>query len=373
MNLEILKKSNRIIFECVAGSHLYNLHTNKSDVDIRGLYKNPPTEYLGLSEPANQIGDEKHDTTYYSLKRFFELAMNANPNIIELLWVPENCAKLTTSIYDKIVERRDLFISKKCYHTHSGYAFSQVKKSSGQNKMINHPELFEKPKKEDFCWIIPQFAFDPQYLKNKTSEFKTPLMPARPLPLKECSILGKQMDLNEYHVAALEHVSNTYRLYHYGKGARGVFRGDDMLACEPISITDELDKFVGLLIYNQNEYEKALQQHKKYVDWVTNRNNERWIDQEKGLVDFDCKNMCHCIRLLISGENILANGFPLVRFEGEQRDYLMKIRRGEFKYEELMAEVEKRMAKLEELYKTSTIPHFVNVNKIEELYRELAS
>ena len=79
------------------------------------------------------------------------------------------------------------------------------------------------------------------------------------------------------------------------------------------------------------------------------------------------------MRLLMSGENILTQGFPLVRFEGEQREYLMKIRRGEFVYEEIMAEVEKRMAKLEELYKTSTIPHSVDVPKIEKLYRELTS
>ena len=75
----------------------------------------------------------------------------------------------------------------------------------------------------------------------------------------------------------------------------------------------------------------------------------------------------------MSGENILRYGFPLVRFEGEQRDYLMKIRAGEFKYEELMAEVEKRMAGLEELYKTSTIPHSVDTKKIESLYREIST
>jgi hypothetical protein len=90
------------------------------------------------------------------------------------------------------------------------------------------------------------------------------------------------------------------------------------------------------------------------------------------MVDFDAKNMMHCVRLLISGEHILTHNCPLVRFEGVQRDYLMGIRAGKFKYEELMAEVERRMAGLEELYKSSTIPHSVNVNKIEKLYRELA-
>ena len=364
MNVEMLKKSGRIIFECVAGSHLYNLNTPKSDTDIRGIYVNPYTEYLGLNEPPNQIGDEKHDTTYYSLKRFFELAMTANPNILELAFVPEECRKICSPIMQKVIDHRELFISKKCFHTFSGYSHAQIKKCVGQNKMVNHPELAIKPKREDFCWIIPEFSFNGEIMHEANA------LPSRPIPLKELSEFPK---LSWCHCSALEHVQNTYRLYLYGDNAKGVFRGDDMLVCESIPLEDECKKFIGLLIYNQHEYEKALNEHRKYNEWISTRNINRWLDQEKGLVQYDAKNLMHCIRLLLSGENILTNGFPLVRFEGEQRDYLMKIRSGEFKYEELMAEVEKRMANLEELYKTSTIPHSVNMNKIEELYRELSN
>jgi hypothetical protein len=179
------------------------------------------------------------------------------------------------------------------------------------------------------------------------------------------------LNLSEFHVAALEHVSNTYRLYKYGSEAKGVFRGDDALVCESIPLEDEKEKFYGLLIYDKAAYERSLQQHRKYKDWVQNRNNNRWLDQEKGLVQYDAKNLMHCMRLLISGENVLTQGFPIVRFEGDQREYLMAIRRGEFEYEFLMEEVEKRMARLEELYKTSTIPHSVDMKKIEKLYQEL--
>lgn len=371
MNLDMLKKSDRIIFECVAGSHLYNLNNPKSDIDIRGIYVNPPSEYLGLSDPVNQVGDEKHDTTYYSLKRFFELAMNANPNIIELLFVPENHRKICAPVMDTLIANRDMFISKKCFHTHSGYAYSQIGKARGQNKMINHPELSIKPKKETFCWIIPGGEAIDKYGISVFDEeaIKTFAMaPCRPLSLK-CW----KMDLKDFHCASLEHVPNMYRLYFYGdNNSKGVFRGDDMLCVESIPLEDEHDRFYGFLIYNQNEYEKAIIEHRKYNDWISNRNESRWLDQEKGLVEFDAKNMMHCFRLLISGENILKHGFPLVRFEGEQREYLMKIRNGEFEYEYLMKEVEDRMNKLEELCKASTIPHSVNQKKIDELYREIS-
>jgi len=361
MNIEQLKQSNRIIFECIAGSHMYALNNPNSDIDIRGLYVNPSVEYLGLQEPAGQISDDKHDTTYYSLKRFFELAMKANPNIIELLFVPEACVKIQTEIMTKLIENRHLFISKKCYHSHSGYAFAQIHKATGSNKKVHNPQPKEQPKKEDFCWVITDFKGD-----RKGYDWDKAIFPCRPIPLSETDI-----NLKFYHVSSMEHSHNIFRLYYYGGISRGVFRGNDMLVCESIPKEDEIDHFCGLLIYNQNQYEKAIKDHKSYHDWVKNRNESRWVDQEKGKLNYDQKNLTHCMRLLISGENILANSEPIVRFEGKQLEYLMKIRAGELSYEEIMQEVENKMKKLEELYENSSIPHSVNIKKINELYMEL--
>ena len=50
----------------------------------------------------------------------------------------------------------------------------------------------------------------------------------------------------------------------------------------------------------------------------------------------------------------------------------MSIRAGELEYEYIMKDVDKRMAVLEDLYKTSdVIPNSVNVKKIDRLYKEL--
>ncbi len=355
MNLKELKESNRIKYETIAGSHAYGLSTPKSDIDIRGIYINPNSEYLKLYEPSKQISDEKSDITYYSLKRFFELAQTANPNIIELLWMPDDCIKFITPKIKELIKHRDLFISKKVYFTHIKYAESQIKKATGQNKKVHNPQPEKRPEKEDFCHIITSLA-------GNNERF-----PSRPIPLKSTNF-----DLTQYHVASLEHSNNIYRLYYYGNKAKGVFRGDDMLVCESIPKEDEFTHFCGLLIYNQEEYNKAVRDWHSYWDWFKNRNDERWIDQEKGLLNYDQKNMMHCMRLLMSGENILKEGFPIVKFTGKDRDYLMKIRAGEIKYEDIMSEINQKMTKLEELYNTSNnIPHSVDVPKINELYEEI--
>lgn len=362
MNVDELKLSGRIIFETISGSHSYGISTPQSDIDIRGVFKNLNNEYMGLEIPSEQISDEKQNVIYYSLKRLFELLLLANPNIMEFLWEPLDCIKIISPTMQKLIENRNLFISKKSYHTHSGYAFAQIKKARGQNKMINNPQSEEKPKKEDFCFVILKNVELGPIVNDKMYP-----CPYRPIPLKKCS----ELNLKNYHVAALEHVSNTYRLYYYGEQSKGVFRGNDMLVCESIPLEDEKN-CVGLLIYNQNEFEKALNEHKKYWDWIRDRNQSRWIDQEKGLIDFDQKNMCHCMRLLLSGENILKYGEPIVRFTGELQKYLMDIRMGKIPYDTIMESVENKMKELDSLYETSTIPYSVDKIKIDQLYRELS-
>jgi hypothetical protein len=347
-----------LLLSVTAGSYAYNLNTPQSDHDFRGIFKWPSDLYLRLVEPPPQISNESGDVVYYSLKRFFDLAKDANPNIIELLWIEP---QLRAPIMDLLIINRHLFVSKKAYHTFSGYAYAQIKKAKGQNKMVNHPELAEKPAKEDFCWVIPSNGF-PVY--SEGGKF----LPSRPIPYKKLRVM---LDLGKCHCAALEHVSNTYRLYHYGDSAKGVFRGDDMLVCESIPIDDEAEKFVGLLIYNKHEYEKALIEHRKYTDWIQNRNDARWVDQEKGLLDFDGKNMMHCMRLLLSGESILRNGCPIVRFEGERRQFLLDVRHGQVPYDTIMKLVEQKMADLESLYNTCSLQHGVDMKKIEMLYQEM--
>jgi len=139
MNVEQLLKSDMIMFDCVAGSHAYGTNIATSDVDKRGIFLLPDSDYLSLTQPLNQISDESNDTTYYSLRRFFELTAKATPNTLELLWMPEDSIVYQSDAFKHLVKNRDLFISKKCYHTFTGYAFAQIKRSRSQNKLINSP------------------------------------------------------------------------------------------------------------------------------------------------------------------------------------------------------------------------------------------
>lgn len=370
MNISEIKEKNYIMFETITGSHAYGLNRPDSDLDIRGIFKVPKDMHLSLFHPPQEVGDDKQDIKYYELKKFFALAADCNPNIIELLYSPQNCVKICTPLMQKIIDNRNLFISKKAYYTFSGYAHAQIDKAKGQNKLINNPKPTDPPLKEEFCWFIPDSKCGTNFFDKNLH------MPFRPVVLDDWNSNlppEQRINLDEYHAAALEHVPNTYRLYYYGKESKGIFRGTDMLVCESIPKDDEWEKFAGILIYNQHEYEKAHKEWKNYWNWVKNRNEARWTLQENKKVDFDAKNMMHCVRLLWSGKNILTKGEPIVKFEGEQRQFLMDIRTGRYDYQTLMKLAEQEMNDMEKLKEASSIPHSVNMNNINGLYMEIAN
>lgn len=221
------------------------------------------------------------------------------------------------------------------------------------------------PSKMDFCWIIPD---------SKHYSWNVPVQPGKPMPLGPLLGWTKPEDFfKRCHVAGVEHVPNQYRLYHYGNHAKGVFRGPNQeLVCESIPIQDESTHLIGFLVFNEAEYNKAVADHKNYWEWMKNRNPHRYVAQEKGEIDYDCKNICHCVRLLWSSENVLRNGEPIIRFEGEQKDFLMRIRKGEMHYEELMAMIEPKMDELKTLCENTTaVPHHVDEHAINKLFLEI--
>jgi hypothetical protein len=173
-------------------------------------------------------------------------------------------------------------------------------------------------------------------------------------------------------VAKMEHMENTYRLYDYGNEAKGVFRGpNEQLVCESIPKTDEWLLFAGLLIFNESAFKRAYEDWKSYWDWMKNRNEHRWIDQEKGNLDYDAKNMSHCMRLMLSSKHILTEGYPIVRFDGEQRDLLMNIKNGKLEYEDIMKMVENLQKEIEDCLEKTHIPDEVDFCKLNKLYEHL--
>lgn len=312
-----------VIFRGIVGSHAYGTANAQSDVDMRGIFTVPSREYVRLASPPKQVSDERNDRTYYSLLRFCELMSEANPTTLEMLYLPKDCVVKTTAAFEVLERNRDIFISQMAVDSHLGYAVSQIKKARGCNKRVWNPWPETPPEPEDYCMFIADAKKHPK-------------------PLKEAGV-----DLRTCKAAPIAKnvISDILAVYDFNVETGGVFRGGKPVVFDIPK--EDADRRIGILVFNKQAFESAKRQHHEYWDWKRNRNDARWVQQERGELDYDAKNMMHLTRLLFSGENIVKNGEPIVRFDGEKLETLLSIRRGEWTFDEIMAHAEKIQAEIE--------------------------
>ena len=138
------------IFEAVTGSQLYGTSTIDSDEDLRGVCL---PEMRVLIDPFMSFnvkdGFDGQDRAIYDLGKFMDLCSQMNPNIVEMLFIPEGKVVFKNEKWDKIIENKNLFLSKKAKYTFTGYSISQL------NAIKRHREWFQnptnhKPTREEF-------------------------------------------------------------------------------------------------------------------------------------------------------------------------------------------------------------------------------
>lgn len=133
---------NNIALLVLGGSRAYGTNNKNSDIDIRGITLDLPQDLIGRGTDSQsprsgkifeQIVETNTDTTIYSLSKFFELAINGNPNILEILGVREEDIIYITPEGRKIMDNQKMFYSKKIIQTVGGFAESQLRRFENAN------------------------------------------------------------------------------------------------------------------------------------------------------------------------------------------------------------------------------------------------
>lgn len=157
MNLKDIKTSyprwlpDNIQYLCYMGSIAYGVSTESSDLDLYGFAIQPreliyPEGYIhGFDSPPSfdiwtehhvKDKDKEYDFSIYGITKYFDLVAGCNPNMIDSLFVPLNCLVKCSVVGQKVREARHIFLSKKCWVTFKGYAYSQLKALSTFNSGI---------------------------------------------------------------------------------------------------------------------------------------------------------------------------------------------------------------------------------------------
>ncbi|MCX6077935.1 MAG: nucleotidyltransferase domain-containing protein [Chloroflexi bacterium] len=115
-----------IIYSCVTGSRAYGLDHEGSDTDRRGIYLPPAELHWSMFALPEQLENEATQQCYWELEKFINLALRANPNILECLYSP--LVETATPLAQELLDLRAIFLSQLIYQTYNGYVMSQFKK-----------------------------------------------------------------------------------------------------------------------------------------------------------------------------------------------------------------------------------------------------
>ena len=294
-----------------------------------------------------QVSDERQDNTFYEIGRFLQLAMKANPNILELFYLPKDMILERTPSYDLIVESRDMFLTKSIRNSLGGYAIAQIHKARGKNKKIVNPVDKERKTPMDFCYILT-------------------ITGAK--PLKEWLFVqrGDAFKQENYGLSKVDHAHNIYYIYNNEeKYDYKSIIGKDSNELRLSSIPKEAIIGFDVLYYNSEGYSEYCKDYKDYWDWMANRNEARYASVENHGKGYDGKNLMHCFRLLDMGIDAAKNGELIVK--RSNKEWLLKVKYGEFEYDDLITQAEEKLEEFEVAIETCDLPTKVDINKVNDL------
>jgi len=410
MTIQEMKDRGLLIFEGIIGSQAYGTSTPTSDIDMKGVYIQPIEDIMGMNY-IEQISDEKSDKVYYELRRFLELIATNNPNIIELLNLPEELITYKHPIYDLILENNDKFISKICRNSFAGYAIAQISKARGLNKKIVNPVDKERKNPLDFAYV--HFGYNSIPLKKylKDNNLNQKFCGIANVPHAQ-DLYGMFYDFNAHNRFASipdhnklryeklerilgEEFPHKYLWYDgrinsrdFNPGEWRAFKNECLEGGQFLNYKgivkesedgsfpsnelrmshiekEERNNMLCYFTYNKDGYTQYCKDYKEYHEWVEKRNQARYNDNTKHGKGYDSKNMMHCHRLLDMAIEIGEGKGVIVR--RPNREYLMSIRSGEMDYDFLVADAERKIKLIDKLFDESTLPEKINMKFVNDL------
>jgi len=369
---------SRTVLFTIAGSRSYGLHTQESDVDVKGICIPPIAPYrLGILRSFEQADSREHlakffhhlnkeeqaatfadcysrgldingpDGQIYDIKKFFKLALNANPNILEVLFCDDRSIRLITPAGQRLRDNRDLFLSKKAMYSYQGYAYSQMRRIKSHRSWLLDPPK-KAPEREDyglppdrstvsqdeqnaFLWLLAEL------LKDKVGEFR----------------------LTESTREELE------TLDLYALASAGIPDGTWPTIQELTGVPKHFIEAMG----RERAYKNARAYWKSYVEWKKSRNIKRAELEKK--CGYDSKHAMHLARLMLQGLEIIRDHTLTVYLPKEQREWLLWVRDGQMSFDELESWFSKQEKALKKEAELSTLRQAPKRKVADELLIEL--
>lgn len=338
-NLDWLQKQTILMVR--HGSHCYGLNIATSDEDFKGVAV-PPSRYRnGFVDRFEQAESKDPDFVVYDVIKFMKLAADANPSILEVLFIDDENLLSCTPQGQMLRDARDQFLSKKVRHTYAGYAHQQLRRIK-LHRSWNQKVMKAPPTRSELG------------LPERT------LIPKDQLAAAMSMIREK---LNSWVIDNLDEVDDAAKIAVQTKMtdimAEMHLTADETTAARALGFSDN---FIHLLDL-ERRYKAGQQHYQDYLNWKATRNPKRAELEAK--FGFDVKHGMHLTRLHLQCKDVLSTGSLQVR--SPYRDLLLSIRNGGWTYEQLVEFAEKAEAELPALEATSLLPKAPDRAKLSQL------
>ena len=156
---------SRIMLLGVSGSHGYGTNREGSDIDLRGVTMNMPSDLIGLTS-FEQFEDRSTDTVIFSFRKAVNLFLNCNPNMIEILGLDEDQYMSISPAGRELLDNRHLFLTKRAAASFGHYADAQLRRL--QNAIAR--DSLSQPSREEHIFRSVSHALEDFNRKNREQE-----------------------------------------------------------------------------------------------------------------------------------------------------------------------------------------------------------
>ena len=387
-----IEQDGLLLYRYYRGSQTYGTQKldGTSDWDEGGVYIEPINQVLGLGfDFQDEISDEKHDKVWYGLKKYISLLCTSNPNILESLFIDDEFVIYQHPIISEIKEHRQEFVTKECFKPFVSYAYNQISRCRGYNKLCVNP-IEKRLWPLDFCYTTYKqgTANMREWLQHRGLEQRfCGLVSLNNMPM--CYSVFYDFgahNAEKYHgnfdefaadelyynyiqsscnLPARSVMAEWFNEHQKPVGYRGIVREDgesDDVRCSSI------EKYIlpiCTMCYNKNGFESHCRKYKEYQEWLKKRNQQRYQDNLGH--NFDAKNASHCFRLINMGLEIAKTGEVHVNRRGIDADFLRDIREHKYDYEYIITNLEAKRDELEKAIAETTIPDAISRDSMNEL------
>ena len=293
---------SRIMLLGLGGSHAYGTSQDTSDIDLRGVTLQLPSDLIGMTR-FEQYEDDGTDTVVYGFNKIIRLLLECNPNTCEILGLEDDQYLIRSSLGEELIARQGLFLSKRAIQSFGGYADAQLRRL--QNALAR--DSMDQPQREQHILKSVRNAmedFNRRYATFEKGSIRLYIDQAEN-PELETEIF---MDATYHHLPLRDY-----------------------------------NHMLGAMVSVVNDYNKVGKRNRKKDDAHLN------------------KHAMHLIRLFMMAVDILELG-EIRTYRRNDKELLMKIRQGGFRQEdgsfslefyEILEEYERRM---EEAARSTRLP-----------------